>query len=81
MIGSFTDIEKIDVASVEAKIKELEKKIADKRKSNVGLFNAKLKTLNGRFLEESKKVPLNRKEVVVVEYLKEVVKLAKEFSG
>lgn len=78
VVGSFADIEKVDIGVVNARIAELEKKIEDRRKSIISLYNSKLDIENKRFLEDAKKS--QRKDEVCLAYLKRVKELHTEFQ-
>lgn len=80
MIGAYTDIEKIDLSSVKSKIAELEKKMLDRKKSQIGVYNSRLSQLNKRFLAESKKSIGSKKDECVLSYYKEVAKLVEEWG-
>lgn len=78
VVGSITDIGKVDVSIVDIRIRELEKKIEDRRKSIQSLYNSKLELTNKSFLEEEKKS--QRKDEVCLAYLKRVKELHAEFK-
>jgi len=78
MIGSYTDIEKIDEKSVLEKIQELERKLEQRRQAGIELFNTRLGTLNSRFLKELPEA--KDKDRFHLRYLKEVHKILQEFK-
>lgn len=77
LVGSITDIEKVDDKLVLTRIAELEKKIEDRKKSTLSLYNNKLDIANKSFLEDARKS--DKKDEVCLAYYKRVAQLAKEF--
>ena len=78
LVGSYTDIAKVDVGVVDKRISELEKRIEERRKSVLATYNAKLDAINKTFLEEAKRS--QQKDGVSLSYLKSVKELHAEFK-
>lgn len=78
VVGSLTSIDKVDVSIVDKRILELEKRIEDRKKSVIDLYNSKLSLANKSFLEQAKKS--ERKDEVSLSYFKRVKELHAEFK-
>jgi len=78
IVGSYTDIEKVDLNVVNKRIAEFEKRIDERRKGIVSLYNKKLGETNTFFLGEHTKS--QQKDDVCLAYLKKVKELHTEFQ-
>lgn len=78
LVGSYTDLMKVDMNIVNLRVAELEKRIEERKKSVLASYNAKLDAINKSFLGEAYKG--KQTDETSLEYLKKVKQLYTEFQ-
>jgi len=78
LVGSYTDIAKVDVNVVNVRITELEKRIGERKKSVLATYNAKLDATNKSFLGDASKG--KQPDDTALAYLKKIKELHAEFK-
>lgn len=78
LVGSYTDIAKVDVSVIDKRISELERRIGERKKSVLATYNTKLDAINKSFLGDASKG--KKPDDTALAYLKSVKELHAEFK-